>query len=386
MTVQDQLNSVITNFNNLLKTIAENFNFLSTTKANNSEVVHIANSETISGSKTFTATTKMTNSNHAGALTIDRSATGAASSIKYTSQDTLLGTIGINSNKIPVFSSDNAVLTPIVHMDSTIADGSISRPVYIDAKGVPQVVKYYDLPQSIIDLTDTTIYDETTYYPVVGSQMPKRSMIRITLDVQLNAATSASWSNYSNGLFTSIIDLLVTPGYYGTTGAKEILLQHNYAWTKNNIIPAGYVQITQTSRPCFYLRGGGKYFLYANYNVTWTIYTEETTVGTTMKVAPTTTYPGITIIKSTIETNLVGNVTGNVTGSSGSCTGNAATATKATQDASGNVITTTYATQSTTGQLTNLETTDKTNLVAAINEVKNTASSGGSTKIIIRTW
>ena len=143
MTVQDQLNSVITNFNNLLKTIAENFNFLSTTKANNSEVVHIANSETISGSKTFTATTKMTNSNHAGALTIDRSATGAvASSIKYTVQDNLVGTIGINSNKIPVFSSDNANTTPIVHMDSTTADGSISQPVYIDANGVPQVVKY----------------------------------------------------------------------------------------------------------------------------------------------------------------------------------------------------------------------------------------------------
>ena len=146
------------------------------------------------------------------------------------------------------------------------------------------------------------------------------------------------------------------------------------------------MQITQNSRPCFYLRGGGKYFLYANYNVTWTICTEETTVGSTTKVAPTTTYPGITINKSTVETNLVGNVTGNVTGSSGSCTGNAATATKATKDASGNVITTTYATQATTGQLTNLETTDKTNLVAAINEVKNTASSGGSTKIIIRTW
>ena len=45
-------------------------------------------------------------------------------------------------------------------------------------------------------------------------------------------------------------------------------------------------------------------------------------------------------------------------------------ATKATQDASGNVITTTYATQATTGKLTDLDTTDKGSLVAAINEVK----------------
>ena len=38
-------------------------------------------------------------------------------------------------------------------------------------------------------------------------------------------------------------------------------------------------------------------------------------------------------------------IVGSVTGSSGSCTGNAATATKATQDAAGNTITTTYATK-----------------------------------------
>jgi len=43
-----------------------------------------------------------------------------------------------------------------------------------------------------------------------------------------------------------------------------------------------------------------------------------------------------------ITGNLTGNVTGNCSGSSGSCTGNAATATKATQDGSGNTITSTY--------------------------------------------
>lgn len=40
--------------------------------------------------------------------------------------------------------------------------------------------------------------------------------------------------------------------------------------------------------------------------------------------------------------SLTGNVTGNCSGSSGSCTGNAATATKATQDSDGNQINTTY--------------------------------------------
>ena len=52
---------------------------------------------------------------------------------------------------------------------------------------------------------------------------------------------------------------------------------------------------------------------------------------------------------------LTGNVTGNCSGSSGSCTGNSATATKATQDGSGNVITTTYATITDTAEMTAAE-------------------------------
>ena len=47
-------------------------------------------------------------------------------------------------------------------------------------------------------------------------------------------------------------------------------------------------------------------------------------------------------LPATIKASLTGNVTGNCSGSSGSCTGNSATATKATQDGSGNTITSTY--------------------------------------------
>ena len=47
-------------------------------------------------------------------------------------------------------------------------------------------------------------------------------------------------------------------------------------------------------------------------------------------------------LPATIKAALTGNVTGNVSGSSSSCTGNAATATKATQDSAGQQINTTY--------------------------------------------
>ena len=47
-------------------------------------------------------------------------------------------------------------------------------------------------------------------------------------------------------------------------------------------------------------------------------------------------------LPATIKADLTGNVTGNVSGSSSSCTGNAVTATKATQDSAGQQINTTY--------------------------------------------
>ena len=47
-------------------------------------------------------------------------------------------------------------------------------------------------------------------------------------------------------------------------------------------------------------------------------------------------------LPATIKASLTGNVTGNVSGSSSSCTGNAVTATKATQDSAGQQINTTY--------------------------------------------
>lgn len=60
---------------------------------------------------------------------------------------------------------------------------------------------------------------------------------------------------------------------------------------------------------------------------------------------------------------------------SGSISGNAATAIKATQDGEGNVITDTYATMTTTGNIADLETTAKDSLVDAINELHNTTPS-----------
>ena len=74
-----------------------------------------------------------------------------------------------------------------------------------------------------------------------------------------------------------------------------------------------------------------------------------------VKVNPSTNVISASGFSGNLTGNVTGNVTGNCSGSSGSCTGNAATATKATKDGSGNVITSTYATVSDMAEMTAAE-------------------------------
>ena len=82
----------------------------------------------------------------------------------------------------------------------------------------------------------------------------------------------------------------------------------------------------------------------------------------------------------TFSGNLTGNVTGNVSGSSGSCTGNAATATKATQDGSGNVITSKYVTVDTAQTITG---TKSWGTSGAGGQLNGSATNGGINSIRI---
>lgn len=89
--------------------------------------------------------------------------------------------------------------------------------------------------------------------------------------------------------------------------------------------------------------------------------------------ATTTSYfdSGVTLNPST------NTIAANVSGSSASCTGNAATATKATQDASGNVITSTYETKAdATSKLSEAKTYADSAATSAANAVKNDLLNG----------
>lgn len=158
-----------------------------------------------------------------------------------------------------------------------------------------------------------TNLDQNTWYPVVSmNYIPYSGLHHIKCNVQLGGASKPSWSTHSGG-FTVNLDMLVTANGWGTTSANSICLDNFYSWTTSNANPAGYSQMLNGSIAVFWLRGGGQYRLYADQDANWQLQT-STYTNNDQSVSPTTSYPGVSINRSTITANIDGNATIATTG------------------------------------------------------------------------
>lgn len=158
-----------------------------------------------------------------------------------------------------------------------------------------------------------TNLDQNTWYPVVSmNSIPYSGLHHIKCNVQLNSGSKPSQSTHGGG-FTVNLDLLVTAGGWGTTSSNSICLDNFYSWTTSNANPAGYSQMGQGSVVVFWLRGGGQYRLYADWDAGWDVKT-STYTNNDQSVSPTTSYPGVSINRSTITANIDGNATIATTG------------------------------------------------------------------------
>lgn len=158
-----------------------------------------------------------------------------------------------------------------------------------------------------------TNLDQNTWYPVVSmNYIPYSGLHHIKCNVQLGGASKPSWSTHSGG-FTVNLDMLVTASGWGTTSANSICLDNFYSWTTSNANPAGYSQMWNGSIAVFWLRGGGQYRLYADQDANWQLQT-STYTNNDQSVSPTTSYPGVSINRSTITANIDGNATIATTG------------------------------------------------------------------------
>lgn len=139
------------------------------------------------------------------------------------------------------------------------------------------------------DLSDTATYDENTWYPVVGQAIPITGIHHLKCAVQLNSGSVPSWCNHVSG-FTCNLEVLTIAGGWGTTSADTILLNNTYKFVNDDKYPVTWYQMTNSSRPVFYCRGGGKYMFYTDYPCVWTIFTSAFTESS-MTVEPKTEQP-----------------------------------------------------------------------------------------------
>jgi hypothetical protein len=156
-----------------------------------------------------------------------------------------------------------------------------------------------------VNLTDL---DQNTWYPVTGTYIPYRGLRRFKCSVQLDSGSKPSWSAHSAG-FTAVVDILEEPFGWGTTSMQGMVLVNDQRFIADESKPpVGYGQLGNSSIPVWWLRGGGTYFLAADYDCTWTIRKSKFEKNG-QSVEPRTTYPGVNVNRSTITANLNGNAT-----------------------------------------------------------------------------
>lgn len=130
--------------------------------------------------------------------------------------------------------------------------------------------------------------------------IPYTGLHHIKCNIQLNSGTKPSWSTHSAG-FTVNLDMLVTASGWGITSARSIVLDNSYEFvTSGSSSPAGYSQMNNSSKAVFWVRGGGSYRIYSDWDANWQLQT-STYTDSSQSVSPTTSYPGVNYNKATLD-------------------------------------------------------------------------------------
>lgn len=192
---------------------------------------------------------------------------------------------------------------------------------YVNSKGADGTS--YWRKQLWIDLSASK-YNQNTWYPVIGTALPYNERTTIEISVALNSGTKPTWSTHNNG-FSVNLDIQTQASGWGTNNINTLIYNDQYSWCVSGAAsPVSYKQLTNSSLPVIYLRGGGKYYVRSTYVATWTIQT-ETYTSDGQSVSPVSTRPtpdgtsvkgtdGKGIKSATITYQISGNATSIPTG------------------------------------------------------------------------
>lgn len=131
------------------------------------------------------------------------------------------------------------------------------------------------LNATTIDLRDTK-YNTDTYYPVVGTSIPYTGYHTFEINNQLGDYTAPSWSTHRSKAFTCNVSVKMIADGWGTTKGQYGWIDcFSYHWCTK--MPAYINQMVNSSTPVFYLRGGGCYYIYTDYDCAWSVKTDTYT-------------------------------------------------------------------------------------------------------------
>lgn len=243
---------------------------VSTTYATKSSVTQTANSIKQEVSETYTTKTDAS----------ETYATKTSLSTVEQTVDGLKSTVSSNYTTLNDKFSSYYTKTEVDQKDSSITLTAQA------AQKTANTAVQYALRKSTVDLSSL---NSDTWYPVVGSGIPYDGYRTFQCNVQLNSGTKPSWSTH-NGGFTVNLQAKMKAFGWGTVPSDGIGWIEDDSFSFCSTSPASINQMGNSSKPVFYLRGGGKYFLFTDYETTWTIHTSSYTASS-QTVSPQSSRP-----------------------------------------------------------------------------------------------
>lgn len=191
----------------------------------------------------------------------------------YLAEDGAFGLYDTTNSKWLLRSDSNGT----IHTNRP-ADDSNDTQIATTAWTRNQIADRFNANKVLIDLTDTSKYNESTYYPVYGTRLGTARNYRLTCTAVLYSSGIPSWSTHEGGFFATV-DIMDCGLGWGSRTNNTIILDNDYKFVSSGSYPIRYHQLTNSSTPVFYVRGGGKYNFYADYVCTWTLATNEMTIS-----------------------------------------------------------------------------------------------------------
>jgi hypothetical protein len=185
---------------------------------------------------------------------------------------------------------NNGVWQASASMRAPIFYDSDNTAYYIDAastsvlNGLNVVDANLELYKSqTVDMSNTTTYSTSNYYPVTISVPTEGCIIQIQNNLNSNVP---SWSTHGSG-FTLNLRWRTNGSGWGTTAVRRYIEQYHERFA-NQTICGGITQMTNSSTEVVWLRGGGQYLFKFSRNLSATAQSSTYTVNS-QSVSPTST-------------------------------------------------------------------------------------------------